>query len=132
MNTDKSKVEALHPPLQQTYVSSSTDLYSAMLNTAEQADIKILSDNKCCQLLAWVLNIGGHTEESTHNKRLNTDLKYAAKRLHIGGGSVPNQELVLMCKQYHRELDSFIQKKTAKPEWLCRIEKYYGLKTFNL
>ena len=60
--------------------------YKSLLSTAEEAGIKMLSDERCCQLLAWVLELGGYTEESTHNFKLNQDILIAQKRLNILGG----------------------------------------------
>ena len=68
--------------------------YKSLLNTAEEAGIKMLSDERCCQLLAWVLELGGYTEESTHNFKLNQDILIAQKRLNVLGGETPNTEIV--------------------------------------
>lgn len=102
-------------------------LYKLITDTAEQAGIKVLSDACCCQLLAWVLDIGGYTEESTHNVKLNQDIHIAQKRLNILGGELPNMELITLFNEYHSELLNYLNKKTEKPQWLIYIENYYKL-----
>nr|DAX59940.1 MAG TPA: EscU cleavage protein, flagella, Intein.2A [Caudoviricetes sp.] len=106
-------------------------LYKSIVETAEQAGIKVLSDARCCQLLAWVLEIGGYTEESTHNLKLNQDILMAQKRLNILGGETPNTEMVTILKKYHSELLNYLNKKTKKPQWLIDFENYYKLKPYN-
>ena len=102
-------------------------LYKLITDKAEQAGIKVLSDARCCQLLAWVLDIGGYTEESTHNIKLNQDIHIAQRRLNITGGGIPNIELITIFNEYHSELLNYLNKKTEKPQWLIYIENYYKL-----
>jgi hypothetical protein len=52
-------------------------LYAA----AESAGLKILSDDKCCRLLAWLYVRGGGREEAVFDGRLNGAFLYAQKRL---------------------------------------------------
>lgn len=106
-------------------------LYKLITDTAEQAGIKVLSDARCCQLLAWVLDIGGYTEESTHNIKLNQDIHIAQRRLNITGGGIPNIELITIFNEYHSELLNYLNKKTEKPQWLIDFENYYKLKPYK-
>ena len=106
-------------------------LYKSIIETAEQVGIKVLSDTRCCQLLAWVLEIGGYTEESTHNFKLNQDIHIAQKRLNILGGETPNTELLTIFQKYHSELLNYLNKKTKKPQWLIDFENYYKLKPYK-
>lgn len=105
--------------------------YKSLLSTAEEAGIKMLSDERCCQLLAWVLELGGYTEESTHNFKLNQDILIAQKRLNILGGETPKTEMVTILKKYHSELLNYLNKKTKKPQWLIDFEYYYKLKPYK-
>ena len=105
--------------------------YKALLNTAEEAGIKMLSDERCCQLLAWGLEIGGYKEESTNNFKLNQDIHIAQKRLNILGGETPKAELITIFQKYHSELLNFLNKKTKKPQWLIDFENYYKLKPYK-
>ena len=102
-------------------------LYKLITDTAYQVGIKVLSDARCCQLLAWVLEIGGYTEESTHNFKLNQ----AQKRLNILGGELPNMELISLFNEYHSELLNYLNKKSEKPQWLIDFENYYKLKPYK-
>ena len=106
-------------------------LYKSIVETAEQAGIKVLSDTRCCQLLAWVLEIGGYTEESTHNFKLNQDIHIAQKRLNILAGETPKAELIAIFNEYHSELLSYLNKKIEKPQWLIDFENYYKLKPYK-
>ena len=106
-------------------------LYKSIIETAEQAGIKVLSDARCCQLLAWVLEIGGYTEESTHNFKLNQDIHISQKRLNILAGETPKAELITIFQKYHSELLNFLNKKTKKPQWLIDFENYYKLKPYK-
>ena len=106
-------------------------LYKLITDTAYQVGIKVLSDARCCQLLAWVLEIGGYTEASTHNVKLNQDIHIAQKRLNILGGELPNAELMTLFNEYHSELLNYLNKKSEKPQWLIYIEKYYKLNSYN-
>lgn len=106
-------------------------LYKLITDTAEQAGIKVLSDARCCQLLAWILDIGGYTEESTHNIKLNQDIHIAQRRLNITGGGIPNIELITIFNEYHSELLNYLNKKTEKPQWLIDFENYYKLKPYK-
>lgn len=105
--------------------------YKALLITAEEAGINIISNERCCQLLAWVLEIGGYTEESTHNFKLNQDIHIAQKRLNILGGETPKAELITIFQKYHSELLNFLNKKTKKPQCLIDFENYYKLKPYK-
>jgi hypothetical protein len=106
-------------------------LYKSIIETAEQVGIKVLSDVRCCQLLAWVFEIGGYTEESTHNFKLNQDIHIAQKRLNILAGETPKAELITIFQKYHSELLNYLNKKTKKPQWLIDFENYYRLKPYK-
>lgn len=108
------------------------NLYQDILETALNADLHVLSDEKCCQLMAWVLDIGGYTEESTHNIKLKTDIFYAQKRLNILGGEIPTPENIPMIKKYHKELIAYLNEEIEKPQWLISLEHYYKLRPCNI
>lgn len=107
-------------------------LYQSILETALNADLQVLSDEKCCQLMAWLLNIGGYTEESTHNPKLKADIFYAQKRLNILGGEIPTPENIPMIKKYHKELIAYLNEEIEKPQWLISLEHYYKLRPYNI
>ena len=108
------------------------NLYQSILEAALNADLQVLSDEKCCQLMAWVLDIGGYTEESTHNIKLKTDILYAQKRLNILGGEIPTPENIPMIKKYHKELIAYLNEEIEKPQWLIDLEGYYKLRPCNI
>lgn len=108
-----------------------TNLYQQLLETAQSAGLKVISDERCCQLMAWLLEIGGYTEESTHNLKLRTDIFTAQKRLNLFGGEKPNTELLPIFRERHQELLAFIKEETDKPQWLINLEKHYEMRAFK-
>ena len=61
----------------------SFDDYEKLVATAEQCGLKIISDDFCCKLLAWVYMFGAEMEIVTYNVKLRTDISSAQKRLNI-------------------------------------------------
>ena len=92
-----------------------------MLLTAESAGIKIVSDDKCCRLLAWLYVHGGGNESTTINLKLNADIHEAQKRLNLYGGERVNVELLPTLQEYIRQAES------SNPDWIAELCKYYGL-----
>ena len=107
------------------------NLYQAIVETALNAGLQVFSDEKCCRLMAWLLNIGGYTEESTHNSKLKADIFYAQKRLNILGGEIPTPENIPMIKKYHKELIAYLNEEIEKPQWLIDLENYYQLRPYK-
>lgn len=97
------------------------DDYQKMLDTCESAGIKIISDDKCCRLLAWLLVHGGGNESTTINLKLNADILQAQKRLNLFGGERPNKDLVPKLQEYIKQAE------TCNPWWISDLCKYYGL-----
>jgi hypothetical protein len=95
--------------------------YKKMLLTAESAGIKIVSDDKCCRLLAWLYVHGGGNESTTINLKLNADIHEAQKRLNLYGGERVNVELLPTLQEYIRQAES------SNPDWIAELCKYYGL-----
>lgn len=95
--------------------------YERLIKTAEQCGIKILTDDFCCKLLAWVYVKGGYTESTIYNVKLRTDILAAQKRLNIFGSEIPNSDLCKKLKIYIKELEE------NKSEWLDDFNKKYGL-----
>jgi hypothetical protein len=95
--------------------------YKAMLDTASQCGIKIVSDDKCCRLLAWLYVHGGGNEAATVNLKLNADILEAQKRLNLYGGERANIELLPKLQEYIKEAQ------TSNPKWIAELCQYYGL-----
>lgn len=95
--------------------------YEKLMKTAEQCEIKILTDDMCCKLLAWVYVEGGYTESTIYNVKLRTDILTAQKRLNVFGSEIPNFDLCEKLKTYIKELED------NKAEWLGDFNKKYGL-----
>ena len=81
-----------------------------------------LTDDDCCQLLAWMHYDRGATE-FLDNFALVKDIKVAQQRLNIYGGEVPNVNLIEKFNEFCKELDQDV-----KPGWFIEIEKKYNLK----
>jgi hypothetical protein len=105
------------------------ELYKVMRATAISAGIRFLSDNKCCQLLAWLLHFGGEREAVIWDVKLNCDIQEAQNRLNIFGGETPNRELLPILQCYIAEADSYLSGgETEKPQWIKEIEETYNFK----
>lgn len=102
------------------------DLYRRLKRTAEGAGMKLISDDRCCQLLAWLYAYGGGTEAVTQNFVLNEDIKYAQERLNLYSGEIPNVELLPLLQKYMQEIDAF-KRVNREPRWVEEICKYYRI-----
>jgi hypothetical protein len=103
------------------------EFYRAFHKTSNSAGIKILSDDNCCRLLAWLLHFGGGREETILNFRLNEDILEAQNRLNLYGGECANARLLPVLNAYDSDAEDYLGGKTVKPQWIAEIEKKYGL-----
>ena len=104
------------------------EFYAKMLATADNAGIPVLSDDFCCQLLAWVHSYGGGIEALILNKKLNADIKHAQERLNIYGGEKPNEKLVPVLHKYLLETKGYLEDDFyVIPEWAKNIFLKYEL-----
>jgi hypothetical protein len=111
------------------------DFYKAMLETADNCDMKILSDDFCCQLLAFTLNFGGSLEAVVMNPKMNAEIMSAQKRLNIYGGESPNVKLVPLLQKYITESSLKVIKINDKyypPQWFYDICDRYELNSKSL
>lgn len=60
--------------------------YKALLETAGNTGVNIISDDFCCQLLAWVYVFGGGVEATVLDFKMNSDILFAQNKLNIHGG----------------------------------------------
>jgi len=104
----------------ETQRQSATDLFLAL----DKIGVSSLSDEQCCQLLAWMNHDKGLNEATVHHWALNRDIQVAQQRLNIYGGQVPNGELIGLFNEFRQELES----SEVKPEWFDAIEEKYKLK----
>lgn len=103
------------------------DFYHALLETAFSCGMKLISDDFCCKLLAWVYVFGGGRENTTQNIKMRSEILYAQKRLNIVGGEICNRELLPILKERVKECGTFF--KPALPKWIDEIDSRYGIKT---
>jgi hypothetical protein len=104
----------------ETERESATNLFLAL----DKIGVSSLSDEQCCQLLAWLHYDKGLNEATVHHWALNRDIQIAQQRLNIYGGQAPNGELIGRFNEYRQELEA----SEAKPEWFDAIEEKYKLK----
>jgi hypothetical protein len=105
--------------------------------TAGLTGLKIIPDDKCCRLLAWLYIYGGENEQIL-DSRVSDAIFYAQGRLKLLGGEKPNADLLPVLQGYIKEitgnnpLDFFGNSKNEKyhnpPVWVIEIEKEFGLK----
>jgi hypothetical protein len=115
-----------------------TKFMEYIYENAEANGIKIISDDSCCRLLAWLYIYGGWNEATVVNTRLNWDIRYAQKRLNIFGGEQLNLELIPVLQKYIKEItgenehDYWLtaqdKRNNNRPDWVRELEKKYKLK----
>lgn len=101
--------------------------YEKLTEAADQCGLKIISDDFCCKLLAWVYMFGAETEMITYNVKLRTDISSAQKRLNIFGGEIPDKELSEKLRGYIKECGDYF--KPLRPQWVDEIDRRYNIKT---
>lgn len=105
-----------------------SDLYKKWCDTLQSASIKPISDDTCCKLLAITYIYGGGNEAFVLNYKLQTDIRYAQKRLNILGGEIPDLKLTPILRRYIRELaPKGIDGEWKKTRWAVELTKRYGL-----
>lgn len=67
--------------------------YERLLATAEQCGLKIISDEWCAKLLAWLYLFGGGQEMTVFNTKLRSDIFEAQRRANLFGGERPDAEM---------------------------------------
>lgn len=104
--------------------------YEKLMATASQCGLKIISDDFCCKLLAWLYMFGAETEMVTYNVKLRTDILEAQKRLNVFGGEIPQSGLAEKLRGYIKECGEYF--KPNRPEWINEIDKRYNITTKQL
>jgi hypothetical protein len=104
--------------------------------SAGLAGLKIIPDDKCCRLLAWLYAYGGGNEQVL-DSRVSDAVFYAQGRLNLLGGEKPNADLLPVLQGYIKEitgdspLDFFCNPKNGKydnpPAWIIDLEKEFGI-----
>jgi hypothetical protein len=111
-------------------------LRAEFYRTAALNGMKIISDDKCCRLLAWLYVYGGGNEQVIEGK-LSGHIMYAQARLNIDGGEIPDGELLPVLKHYINDItgadkngfyhDTKNKKYRSPPEWVIELENEYGI-----
>jgi hypothetical protein len=91
--------------------------------TAGLAGLKIIPDDKCCRLLAWLHVYGGENEQVLDSK-LSNAIFYAQGRLNLLGGEAPTVDLVPILQGYIKSVEDY----DDPPEWVINLEKEFGIK----
>lgn len=91
---------------------------------------KGLSDEYCCQLLAWLHTYGSNPNDKdrlTRNAELMEDLTYAQKVLRIYHPQGPAKNLIPILNKYLNETRGYLEKQNyIIPEWAKTIFEKYG------
>jgi hypothetical protein len=97
--------------------------------TAGLAGLKIIPDDKCCRLLAWLYVYGGGNEQVL-NPRVSDMIFYAQGRLNLLDGETPkNVDLLPVLQGYIKSLPD--ENYNNPPEWVIELEKEYGIKPYR-
>ena len=100
------------------------DFMKQFYETAFNAGILVISDDKCVQLLAWLHVYGGSQEQAVMSGRLNASISYAQKRFNIFGGERPDPEFIRSFQDYVKTIEDY----NNPPEWVLSLEKEYNIK----
>lgn len=100
-----------------------TDIYQTMMDTAETAGFKVISDDKCCKLLAVLWTFG--SEEFTKGK-LHVDIAIAQRRVNLFGGEMADLELSQVMNDRIKEI-AHKPYGYKYPDWLHEIAKEYNI-----
>jgi hypothetical protein len=103
------------------------ELQRQFYEACHNAGIIDISDDKCCQILAWTSVYGGSHEATTTNAKLTASIFAAQKRLNIFGSEVPDQKLVPMMLNYIKSVSDY----DNPPEWVPVLEKEFGIKSYR-
>jgi len=112
-------------------ISVISEFKKALYDTALSAGIQIISDDKCCQLMAYLLVYGGVNEQVVVEGRISSAMLYAQKRLNLLGGETPNAELLPVLQGYIKSLGgerASNEQFENPPDWVVELEKEYGIK----
>ncbi len=104
------------------------ELIHQVFTTAENAGIKVISDDHCCRLMAWLYAYGGGVEAVLFNVKMNEHIMLAQKRLNINGGEIPNLATFGLLKSYLNDVEQVLRKKTTEhPAWAYELCDYYNI-----
>ncbi len=80
------------------------DLLKKMSATMAVAGLQLLSEDRCCKLLAITYVFGGGNEAFTYNLKLLRHIFYAQKYFNIEGGYTVEGKHILKIRKYIKEL----------------------------
>jgi hypothetical protein len=106
------------------------EFHKSLLLASEDLGLKVLSDDYCCQLLAWTYAYGGGLESVTLHEVLNPHIILAQKRLNLYGSEKPNPNLLNKFLEYKKEVAPYIEgysREYKHPEWALKIFKRYSI-----
>jgi hypothetical protein len=108
-------------------MNTMNDFREQLYAAAESAGLKIISDDKCCRLLAWLYVYGGGNEQPVIDGRLRNMFLSAQRRLNLLGGERPDVELLPVLQEYINSITDY-----KNPlEWVLELEKEYNMKAYR-
>lgn len=119
------------------------ELYKDWLGAFASIDTPAISCDTAARILA-VVYVHGNNEAFVYNKKFLSDVEHIKQMYHVDGGESPDARIVMLIKQYTKELEDYYQQhKDDKvegdaifhnhaPEWAKKlfIERY-GVKLIN-
>lgn len=102
--------------------------FDSLIKTAEQAGMKIYSDDTCAKILAYLYICGGGNEAVVLNQGLNLAIKHAQKRANLFGGEKPDSNMVSKINHYSDDLEGYLLFKNPKPAWFNEFGERFNLK----
>jgi hypothetical protein len=106
--------------------------FEDMSDAFASVGIKMVSDDKCCQVLAWLYVFGGGNEAVVLNKASNGLIRIAQDRLNLKGGCIPNIVLLPLLQQYTKEAEAYEAGKSHDgKDWVNAINNQFNMKSFT-
>lgn len=106
--------------------------FEDMSDAFASVGIKMVSDDKCCQVLAWLYVFGGGCEAVVLNKAFNGLIRISQDRLNLKGGCVPNMVLLPLLQRYTKEAEAYEAGKSHDgKDWVNSINTQFNMKSFT-
>lgn len=106
--------------------TSNENLLFPLHDESAEMPNEALSDEFCCELLAWFHACGGCTEAVVSDNALSTALRTAGERLHMEGGGTPPAGLLQLLLEKMTEAKKSLEK-DFPPAWILKITTRYNL-----
>lgn len=119
------------------------NLYNDWLGAFASIGTPAISTDTAARILA-VVYVHGNNEAFVYNQKFLSDVDHIKQMYHVDGGESPNPDIVVLIKQYVKELEDFYEEhkndkndtdvifRNHAPEWAKQLfMDRYGIKLIN-